>query len=206
MKVKLCGFKEEKSLETAIKMQTDFIGFIFHEGSPRYVSAQKAGEIAKIIPKNIAKVAVIVDADLSKLKEIAQELEPQYFQLHGNESKIDVLAIKKHFPNIKIIKAFKVSSVKDIEQSLDFKELADIFMFDNVNAGSGKSWDYSSLKNLVLEKPWFLSGGLNIHNVLEAIKMSGAPMIDISSGIEKERGVKSSELIIEFMNKVKNVT
>ncbi len=208
MKVKLCGFKEEESLKTAIKMQADFIGFIFHENSPRYISPKKAGEIAKIIPHHIAKVAVVVGTDQEKLEEISHELQPQYFQLHGQETVEDVKKIKQAFPLIKIIKAFKIGDLEaqNFEPLSEYQDICDFFMLDNNVAGSGESWDFSLLEGVKINKEWFLSGGLKIDNVLEAIRVSGAKMIDISSGIEKERGVKSSDLIIEFMQKVKNIT
>lgn len=203
MKVKLCGFKEISSLQSAIENKADFIGFIFYDKSPRNVTVAQAAELAKIIPTSIAKVAVVVNSSLELLQNIASGLQPQYFQLHGSETVERVLEIKKAFPHIKIIKAFSIANKSDLEQSIDFTDLADIFLFDNISAGSGKSFDFKILQNFSCQKNWFLSGGLNISNIDEALKITGAKMIDISSGIEKVRGEKSSELIREFMHKVK---
>ena len=203
MKVKLCGFTESKSLLVAVENNVDFIGFVFCEKSPRNITCEKSAELAKLIPSSIQKVAVVVNSSLDLLRNIASTLQPQYFQLHGAENKERVLEIKKAFPHIKIIKAFSISSKSDLEQSLYFTDLADIFLFDNAAGGSGKSFDFAILQNFSCAKDWFLSGGLNIHNIEEALKITGAQMIDLSSGIEKERGVKSPELIREFMHKIK---
>lgn len=199
MKVKLCGFTEKTSLQSAIKNKVDFVGFVFCEKSPRNITPTKAAELAKIIPSHINKVAVVVNPSLDLLQDINLSLQPQYLQLHGLESKERLLEIKKTFPNIKIIKAFAIGNKNDLEQSLDFIDLVDILLFDNITAGSGKSFDLKILQNFSCQKDWFLSGGLNINNIDEALKITGAKMVDISSGIEKERGQKSPELIRELM-------
>lgn len=201
-KVKLCGFSEITSLQCAIDCKADFIGFVFCNKSPRNVTPQQIQELAKIIPTSIQKVAVVVDADFSLLQDIALHLQPQYFQLHGSESTQRVLEIKKAFPKIKIIKAFSIKQKNDLEQSVDFIDLADIFLFDNIIAGSGKNFDFKILQDFSCEKKWFLAGGLNINNIDDALQITGAKMIDISSGLEKERGKKSPELIKEFMRKL----
>lgn len=203
MKVKLCGLTESKSLLVAIENNVNFIGFVFYEKSPRNISCEKSAELAKLIPSHIQKVAVVVNPSLELLHNITSTLQPQYFQLHGSENKERILEIKKVFPCIKIIKAFSISGKSDLEQSLDFTDLIDIFLFDNAAGGSGKSFDFAILQNFSCTKDWFLSGGLNVHNIEEALKITGAKMIDLSSGIEKERGIKSPELIQEFMHKIK---
>jgi len=205
IKVKLCGFSEPSSLLTAVDLKPDFIGFIFHEKSPRHISFEKAQELAKLVPASIAKVAVMVDPNFTDLKNASQSLQPQYFQLHGTQNKTQLLEIKNYFPNIKIIKAIAVSSKKDLEQSVDFLDVADIILFDNAVSGSGKSFDWNILKDFHGTKNYFLSGGLNCDNILTALRVTGATMVDVSSGIEKERGKKSDELIIAFMKKIKNV-
>lgn len=203
LKVKLCGFSETTSLQCAIDCGADFIGFVFCDKSPRNVTPTQAQELAKIIPSSVQKVAVVMDADFSLLQDIALHLQPQYFQLHGTETPQRVSEIKKAFPTIKIIKAFAIKQKHDLEQSVDFIDLADIFLFDNIAAGSGKNFDFKILQNFSCEKKWFLAGGLNINNINEALQITGAEMIDISSGLEKERGKKSPELIKEFMRELK---
>ncbi len=205
MKVKLCGFTESASLLTAVNCGVDFLGFVFHQKSPRNISFEQAGKLSLLVPSSIKKVAVVVNPSLKLLHDINLALQPQYFQLHGQETIEQVLLIKNTFPTVKIIKAFSISEKEDLEQSLDFIDLADIFLFDNASGGSGKSFNFTFLQNFSCKKNWFLAGGLNSSNILEALKITGAKMVDISSGIEKKRGKKSPDLIIELMTKIKNV-
>lgn len=204
MKVKLCGFKEEKTLQAAIKEKCDFIGFIFHKKSPRFITVDDAAKLAKIVPASIAKVAVVVDADVDFLTEISQKFSPEFFQFHGSESPEFLREVRKKFPQIKIIKAFKISEKKDLDKISAFNEVADLFLLDGKNAGSGEKFDWEILQGFSPHKNWFLSGGLNARNICDAIKITGTKMIDISSGIEEIRGQKSPQLIAEFMAKVRN--
>ena len=103
-----------------------------------------------------------------------------------------------------MIKAFSIASNADLNQIKDFVDLSDLFLFDGKNPGSGSKFDWKILHNFSCPKDWFLSGGLNIQNIDEALKITGAKMIDVSSGIEKIRGQKSLNLIADFMNKTKN--
>lgn len=204
MKVKLCGFTEKESLRVAIDAGCDFVGFVFYEKSPRYITVESASILAAQIPTKVSKVAVLVDPDFDFLAKISQKFSPEFFQFHGHENVNFLREVRKKFPEIKIIKAFRITDVKDLEQVKNFEDVADLFLFDNKNPGSGKSFKWEILKEFSSKKDWFLSGGLNVNNVSKALKISGANMIDISSGIEKIRGQKSSELIKELMAKVRN--
>lgn len=206
MKVKLCGFSEEKSLKCAIDNGVDFVGFVFCDISPRNINFSQAEILANIVPSSVGKVAVVVDADINFLQKINLALKPQYFQLHGSQNIAQITEIKNTFPQVKIIKAFAVEKKEDLAKVIDFVDLVDFFLFDGKIAGSGKSWDFSFLQDFKCKKDWFLSGGLNFGNIEQALETSGANMIDISSGIEKERGKKSCKLIAEFMKKIKNVS
>lgn len=204
MKVKLCGFTEINSVEMAVACKCDFIGFIFYEKSVRYISIEAAAKISASIPSTISKVAVVVDATIEFLEKISAEFHPDFFQFHGNES-IDFLQeVRRKFPLVKIIKAFGIAKKTDLEQIKNFENYADIFLLDNKVAGSGEKFNWEILKDFHSKKDWFLSGGLNVNNIEEALKISGAKMIDISSGIEKTRGQKSPELIKELMKKIQN--
>lgn len=203
MKVKLCGFTEENSVKTAIAQNCDFIGFVFYDKSPRFISVENAAKISAQIPENIGKVAVLVDPDFEFLRKLSEKFHPDFFQFHGNESQEFLKKVRAEFPKIKIIKAFKITSAKDLELVNDYADYADFFMFDGKSAGSGEKFDWEILKNFHSKKSWFLAGGLNSGNIIDALQITGAQMIDISSGIEKTRGQKSPELIIEFMNKIK---
>ena len=204
MKVKLCGFSDENSVKSAILQGCDFLGFIFFDKSPRLISVKKAAEISAQIPSNISKVAVVVDANFEFLTEIATDFRPDFFQFHGAENTDFLQKCRQKFPQIKIIKAIKIGEKKDLEKAKEFENFCDFLLFDSKvigeEGGSGKKFDWKIMQNFTSKNPWFLSGGLNIENIKEALEISGATMIDISSGIEEIRGKKSPKLIAELMN------
>lgn len=204
MKVKLCGFTNEGSVEVAIAQKCDFLGFVFCEKSPRFITPENAAKISARIPASIARVAVVRDTNFEYLAEIAKKFAPDFFQFHGSETCDFLEKSRQKFPQIKIIKSFAIESESDLSRVSDFENCADFFLFDGKNAGSGKKFDWKILQNFHSEKDWFLSGGLNVENIEEALQIKGATMIDISSGIEKIRGQKSRELIAEFMEKVRS--
>jgi len=210
MKVKLCGFKDQQSVAAAIASKADFIGFVFSEKSPRYIDPENVAEVAKIIPASIAKVAVLANVDLEVIKKIHKNLSPDYFQFHGSETPGFLLKIREIFPKVKIIKAFKIISKQDLKQVRRFENESDLFLFDKaqskdeVEGGNGKPFDWTILSGFRSRRDWFLSGGLNAENVRDAVKITGAKMIDVSSGIEKTRGQKSAQLIEQLMIKAKN--
>jgi len=203
--VKLCGFTSKQTLDIAVNSDANLIGFIFHKNSPRNIEPSKAGELTADLPNTIKKVAVICNADNQKIKEIIFHLKPHFLQLHGGETPKRIQEIKNLF-NLPIIKAIGVADKNDLNQIKFFEDVADILLFDtkikNNFGGSGKVFDWKILENLQTEKKWFLSGGLNINNIEEALKITNAKMIDLSSGIEETKGVKSGKLITDFMNKI----
>ena len=203
MKIKLCGFTEAETLKVAIEQKCDFLGFVFYEKSARNISLKSAVKISALIPQSIAKVAVVVDADFNFLQQIAEEFSPDFFQFHGQESVQFLQQVRQKFPQIKIIKAFKISAKEDLELVKDFENHADLFLFDSKIhgeiGGSGKQFDWKILQNFSSKKDWFLSGGINASNIEEAVRISGAKLIDVSSGIEEIRGKKSAKLITELM-------
>jgi len=203
VRTKLCGFTDQKTIDLAIASGAEFIGFVFYPQSSRNISPYKAGEISKNIPAHIKKVAVIVDAEDALIAQIFQHLKPDFLQIHSDHQS-RILEIKKHF-QIPIIKAFSISKIKDLEVIHDYLQIADYFLFDAKSigiGGGGKPFDWKIMNNLKIDKGWFLSGGLNIENIEQAIKISGAQMIDLSSGIEEKKGIKSPKLITEFMSKI----
>ncbi len=200
IKTKLCGFTDQETVDLAVEMQVNFIGFVFYPKSPRHVSPKRAAEISRNIPHWIKKVAVIVSPQDKKIKEIIKYLKPDFLQIHCSK-KSRILEIKKQF-QIPIIKAFPVSEIKDLEPITEYENIVDIFLLDSKTSGSGQSFDWKILQNFKTKKRWFLSGGLNIDNIDQALKITGAQMIDLSSGIEENRGIKSPKLIKDFMTKI----
>ncbi len=208
MKVKLCGFTKKESLETAIDCGCDFLGFVFFEKSPRNITTKNSSELAKIIPSQIAKVAVVVNPELDLLRQINESLKPDFMQFHGTETVEYLQNFRKEFPTIKIIKAFGIGAKEDFLDLQNYESCADYFLFDHKSkqefGGSGKKINWEILEEIPSAKNWFLSGGLNSENILQALTTTKAKMIDISSGIEEIRGEKSSKLIKQFMQKIRN--
>jgi len=205
MKIKLCGFTEVANIETAIDYGCNFIGVVFAKNSIRYVDPNSAKILSKIIPNSVERVAVVVDETLENLQKINQNFQPNFFQLHGNEDIKYIENLKKIFPKISIIKAISIFSKNDLTKIKNFDNHIDYFLLDNKNPGSGEVFDWSILQDFNPSKPYFLSGGININNIDEAIKIANPDFIDISSGIEEIKGIKSSKLIIEILQKIKTI-
>jgi phosphoribosylanthranilate isomerase len=203
MKIKLCGFTEVKTIETAIDYGCDFIGVVFAKNSIRYIDPNNAKNLASVIPNSVGRVAVVVNETLDNLHKINQNFQPHFFQLHGDEDLNYIENLKKIFPKISIIKAISIFSKNDLNKIKNFDNHIDYFLLDNKNPGSGEAFDWKILQDFNLTKPYFLSGGINIKNIDEAIKIVNPEFIDISSGIEEIKGIKSSKLIIEMLQKIK---
>ena len=205
MKIKLCGFTELKTIKTAIDYGCDFLGIVFVKNSIRYVNPEESKKLSSIIPNNIHKVAVVANETLENLQIINQNFQPNFFQLHGDEDVEYIQNLRKKFPNISIIKAISVVEKNDLDKIKNFESYVDYFLLDNKNPGSGKAFKWEFLKDFKPAKPYFLSGGINLLNLDEAIKTANPEFIDVSSGIEEIRGFKSSKLIIEILQKIKSI-
>ena len=205
MKIKLCGFTELKTIKTAIDYGCDFLGIVFVKNSIRYVNPEESKKLSSIIPNYIHKVAVVADETLENLQIINQNFQPNFFQLHGEENFEYIKNLRNKFPNIAIIKAISISEKNDLDKIKNFENYVDYFLLDNKNPGSGKAFKWEFLKDFKPTKPYFLSGGINLANLDEAIKIANPEFIDVSSGIEEIRGFKSSKLIIEILQKIKSI-
>ena len=201
--IKLCGFTNKETVDLAVRCKANFIGFVFYPPSRRFISATKAAQIATDMPKNVKKVAVVVNPEDDDLEQIIQNLKPDFLQLHETDFGRTV-EIKNKFKT-PIIKAFALTKAEDLQQLKQYDEVADYFLFDAKNkevGGAGRVFDWNILKDLNTKKEWFLSGGLNAGNIKKALKETGAKMIDLSSGIEEVKGVKSPALIVSLMSKL----
>jgi phosphoribosylanthranilate isomerase len=205
MKIKLCGFTELKTIKTAIDYGCDFLGIVFVKNSIRYVNPEESKKLSSIIPNNIHKVAIVANETFENLQIINQNFQPNFFQLHGEENVEYIENLRKKFPNISIIKAISISEKNDLNKIKNFENYVDYFLLDNKNPGSGKAFKWEFLKDFNPAKPYFLSGGINLLNLDEAIKIANPEFIDVSSGIEEIRGFKSSKLIIEILQKIKSI-
>ena len=154
------------------------------------------------------KVGLFVNEKIDLIKKITLDLELDMIQLHGDEDESFIKKLKL-LTNRKIIKAVPVKTVKDIKISEEFKNFCDMILFDtktnNQFGGTGTSFDWKLLKNFKTSKKWMLAGGLNINNIKKALKTAKPDIVDISSGVEKERGVKCEEKIRNFIKYVEKI-
>ncbi|MCH2547248.1 MAG: phosphoribosylanthranilate isomerase [Alphaproteobacteria bacterium] len=213
VQVKICGIREKQHLEAAIKAGADYIGFIFVEDSCRAVTPQHAASLVDdlshyIRPEGRKIVAVMADPTDKELADVLSVLSPDILQLHGSESRERVREIGNLY-DIRIMKALAVCSPADIAAAKDYVGYADMLLFDaraadGTTGGTGTHFDWTLLTDQKIRLPWFLSGGLNASNILEAISITGAKMVDVSSGVERSRGQKDSQLIQDFVALVKD--
>ena len=207
MIIKICGIKSIETLRCCENNNINFFGMIFYNKSPRNITFDDA-----LILQNEAKtlgikgVGVFVNEEINIINEYIRDLHLRYIQLHGEENNSFMNQLKKN--QIKIIKKISISEKKDLSNIKNYN-LADYFLFDykpnnyELPGGNAKSFDWRIIQNLKLDKPWFLSGGIKLENI-EEIKSKIKPFgIDLSSGVEKELGIKDNGIINNFMEKLK---
>jgi phosphoribosylanthranilate isomerase len=210
-KVKICGLTTAEAVETATLGGADYLGFVFHSKSPRNINIDNAAALANLaltLNPDVQIVAVTVSPEDEFLRQIADRLSPDSVQLHGNESLARVKELRSL--GFKTMKAIGIENENDLQNAVPFFDVADIVLFDAKppkeasNAGGlGVKFDWEIMRGFECETPWFLSGGLNPHNVAGAIAATGAPMVDVSSGVESAVGVKDLALIKSFINAAK---
>ena len=209
---KICGLSTPETVDAAINGGATYLGFNFFQKSPRYVTPEAAARLAEPARKRGVKiVAVTVDPDDALVDEIARVLAPDFIQLHGEEGPARVAAIKAR-SGVGVIKVLSVSEASDIERAADYEEAADHLMFDArppkgsaLPGGMGVQFDWDLLAGRRFSRPHFLAGGLDPWNVSEAMRRSGAPIADVSSGVERGPGLKDPALIQAFLDAVKRI-
>lgn len=207
-RTKICGLTKEGAVLAAREAGADFMGFVFYPPSPRHVSPARAAELSAQAPE-LPSVAVTVDASDDMLTSIVKLLRPHYLQLHGTESPQRVEHIKQRF-QLPVIKAIPISASADFAIAADYEHCADMLLFDakvpkGLPGGNGLSFDWALLQTVHFSIPWFLSGGLTADNVEEAVRISGARLLDASSSLESAPGEKSPAKIRAFLEIIKTL-
>jgi len=208
---KICGLSTCPALDAALDGGAAFVGFNFFPRSPRWVSLDAAAGLASVARGRTMVVAVTVDPDDALIDQLKAELAPDFIQLHGTETPARAREIANR-SGAAIIKALAVSTATDLDFALPFEGVAQHLMFDakapahaSRPGGLGEPFDWSILAGRRFARPWFLAGGLDADNVITAITASGAPMVDVSSGVERAGGLKDPALIIRFLAAVARV-
>ena len=207
--IKICGINDKLCMDAAIESKADYIGLVFYDKSPRNLSLGDAKKLLKNRNQHSKIVALTVNSDDDFIKDIEQNIRPDYFQLHGNETPLRCKEIKVKF-KIPIIKGIGIKNKLDlIKANQDYENLCDILLLDSPSSilpgGNGEMFNWNIIKNCEPSKKWMLAGGLNINNIEKAVKISNPPAIDISSGVEISKGIKDPEMIKNFITKCRNI-
>ena len=208
MITKICGIKNEDTLICCEDNSVDFFGMIFYPKSPRNISIEDASNLQKKSENlNINGVGVFVNKNINEIEDIIKKLRLKYVQLHGSEDEEYIKTLKRI--GVKVIKSISISNINDLRNVSNYNS-SDYFLFDykpmknELPGGNAKNFDWNILKNLNTNKPWFLSGGISIKNIQEILNDINPFGIDLSSGVEKELGIKDNHIINNFIDKLKN--
>jgi len=210
-KVKICGLKTEAALEAALAGGADFVGLVFFPPSPRNVTPAVAKALAAKARGRARIVALMVDPDDALIAQVVASAAPDLIQLHGYETPTRVAEVRARW-GIPVMKAVPVETAEDAHAARQFSPAADLILFDARApadsarpGGNGAPFDWRTLLGVTEGMPFVLSGGLTPDNVAEAIRLTGATTVDVSSGVESSPGEKDPELIRRFLRAAKGV-
>jgi len=204
--VKICGITTPDAAAAAVAAGAAYGGVVFHPKSPRNLDIEQAATLARLMRGKLKLVTLLADPSDEQLAAVTAQLAPDFLQLHGAESARRVAYVRAKF-NTPIIKALPVAEAADLAAAAEYENVADLLMFDakapkgaERPGGHGAAFDWQILAGRRFAKPWFLAGGLDPDNVARAIELSGAQMVDVSSGVESAPGVKDPARIQSFVN------
>jgi phosphoribosylanthranilate isomerase len=203
--VKICGLSTPEALDVALDAGADMVGFVFFPPSPRHLAFEAARLLGERVRGRAQKVALTVDAEDAWFEAIVQSLRPDLLQLHGSETAARVAALKRRF-GLPVMKAVPIAQKDDLVLAANYIAAADRILFDarapkeaTRPGGLGRAFDWRLLENLALGVPFMLSGGLDAGNVAEALRITKAPGVDVSSGVERAPGEKDPDKIRAFI-------
>ena len=205
VQVKICGINSAAAADAVARAGADFGGLVFFPKSPRNLGLDEGARLAERMRGRLRLAALVVDESDDRLAAIAAQVKPDFFQLHGQETPGRVAEVRARF-GTPVIKALSVAEPADLGKMAAYDPAADMFLFDaapvadaNRPGGHGVAFDWQMLGGRQISHPWFLAGGLTPDNVARAIEVSGAMMVDVSSGVESAPGVKSESRIADFV-------
>lgn len=203
--VKICGLSTRETLDVALQAGADMVGFVFFPPSPRHIGLETARDLGQQARGRAVKVALTVDADDATLANIVEALRPDILQVHGKETVARLRDIKQAF-GLPVMKAMAVATAADLAPLPGYAAVADRILFDasapkgaTRPGGLGAVFDWHVLENLDLMLPFMVSGGLHAGNVAEAVRVTRAGGVDVSSGVERTPGLKDPEMIRNFI-------
>lgn len=205
--VKICGLTAPDHVRAAAEAGARYVGFVFFPKSPRHLEIDAAAKLAQLVPAGIAKVALTVNASDEELDNILASVPLDMLQLHGKETPARVSDVRERF-GLPVMKAVGIAEAEDLSAIDLYSEVADQLLIDakpprtsELPGGNGLAFDWRLLAGRKYwQRPWMLAGGLTPENVAEAIRMTGAKQVDVSSGVESSPGVKDLIKIREFLS------
>jgi phosphoribosylanthranilate isomerase len=205
IRVKICGLRTAADMAAVVSAGAAYAGFVFFPKSPRHLTTDQARLLAFAAPPGLAKVALTVNADNALLDAITEAVPLDMLQLHGHESPERVAEVRARY-GLPVMKAIGVADEGDLAALTAYSLAADQILIDakppkgaNLPGGNGLSFDWRLLVGRKWLRPWMLAGGLTPQNVAEAIRLTGARQVDVSSGVESAPGVKDATMIAEFV-------
>ncbi len=205
VEVKICGLSTPRTVAAAAEGGARFVGFVFYPPSPRSVSPERAAELGSGVPVSVTRVGLVVDADDETLDGIVSVARLDMLQLHGMESVDRVREIRERF-GLPVMKVVRMAGPEDVAAARAFEDVAERLLFDarppegaGRPGGNALAFDWDLLEGLSWRRPWMLAGGLDADNLAEAVRISGAGAVDVSSGVEDAPGVKSAGKIRAFL-------
>lgn len=212
VRVKICGLTRTQDVSGAVAAGASYVGLVFFEKSPRHLSIDAAASLAFEVPVGVAKVALTVNADDAMLDAMLAKVPVDILQLHGSESPERVADIRAR-TGLPVMKAVGVASAADLPALDAYSSVADMLLVDakppkgaSLPGGNGLAFDWQLIAGRRWAVPWMLAGGLTPDNVAEAVRLTGARQVDVSSGVESAPGTKDAEKMAAFVAAAKGVT
>lgn len=208
--VKICGLREPDHVASAVRAGASYLGFVFFQKSPRSVTLSDAAMLIADVPAGIARVGLFVDPDDTTLTQTLSQVPLDIIQLHGHETPRRVSEVRT-LTGLPVMKAIGVADIADLSPLAAFGLVADMLLIDAkppsqsvLPGGNGLAFDWRLLVGRRFLKPWMLAGGLTPDNVADALRLTGARMVDVSSGVETAPGHKDADLIRTFIAAAKS--
>ena len=209
VRVKICGLTTPESIAEAVAAGAAYVGFVFFPKSPRHLDIAKARELALLVPPGVAKVALVVNPEDAMLDALTEKVPVDMIQLHGRESPERVADVRARY-GLPVMKAIGISEPDDLAAIDAYAAVADQLLIDAkppktavLPGGNGLAFDWRLLQGRRWSIPWMLAGGLTPENISEAVRLTGATQVDVSSGVESAPGQKDLAAITRFVSEAK---
>ncbi|MEO1046797.1 MAG: phosphoribosylanthranilate isomerase [Pseudomonadota bacterium] len=211
MQIKICGLSRPEEIDAAAQAGATHIGLVHFPPSPRHLKLEDARKLRLTVPIGVKTVVLVVNPDGKTLANIKEVLAPDVIQFHGSEPPVALEAVKSMF-EVEVWKALPVRGLSSLDDSAAYDGFADRLLFDapapagsDIPGGNGEAFGWEVLKDYPHRTPWALAGGLDPDNVAQAIRVTGAEFVDVSSGVESAPGVKDVDKIAAFCKAARSI-